>query len=50
MCSPHELAAEPAPDEHAVSTPLSEYCDVWVVPNVVIGPTTPLTARLPEYE
>ena len=44
------MAAGPAPELHAGSTPASEYENVCVVPDVVIGPTVPPTARLPLYE
>ena len=45
----HELAAVPGPDEHNVSTPVSEKYTVCVVPAVVTGPTVPPTDSPPEY-
>ena len=48
MWMPHELAALPAPEAQAVSSPPSEYSIVWVVPAVLTA-TAPLTDREPEY-
>ena len=47
MWMPQLLPALPAPDEHAGSAPVSEYANLCVVPDVLIGDTEPATARLP---
>ena len=49
MCTPHELAAPPAPPEHRGSAPANAYEKLCVVPAVVIGPTEPDTLSAPPY-